>query len=204
MELKNLDPKIKYGLIGAVVLVALLCGTVLFSFLNSRAVSVSNTPSGPDSTEVGTETGEVEEEIAGAQASAALIKEYEKSSYKVVTLVPNPFGKFPGYEVLYVVTNRGINDDSCGGLYSAGSCYFFLESTYHNGPTAKYVTTWGGGPTGIGRESIKFIDVDTVRFTGTFGDAGVGILETWELNVRTGSSTRTSQVRTEAEDFSEF
>ncbi|MBY0110709.1 hypothetical protein K2Y00_01755 [Patescibacteria group bacterium] len=120
---------------------------------------------------------------------------YESSKFKVVSIVRNQFvSEFSTtthhYDGLYVVVERGINDSSCGP-YGPPTCYFFLESTWAYTPSIEYIGSYTGGP-GIDPDSLRFIDENTVFFTASSGDGGGGVFEKWNLDVRTGSTTRLS------------
>lgn len=100
-------------------------------------------------------------------------------------------------EALYVVTDRGTNDNGCGGAYSAGNCYFFLESTYYQGPVAKFVGSWGGNFTSMSK--VRFIDEHTVIFDAEAGDAGMSVEEVWSLDITIGSTSMLSRTVTDIE-----
>lgn len=84
----------------------------------------------------------------------------------------------------------------CG--YDNGPCYFFLQAYNANYPRIKYL----GSMDSVGvfkTDTVKFTSSSTFQFSTSFGDAGVGIHQVWEMNILTGSSTKISEERTEAD-----
>ncbi len=48
-------------------------------------------------------------------------------------------------------------------------------------------------------DTVKFTSTSTFQFNTSFGDAGVAIQQVWTMDILTGSSTKVSEQRTEAE-----
>lgn len=146
------------------------------------------------------ETILTEEQKAEAFNETLPIEEgYVKSKYKVVAIVDSPFergGTAPDSDkitgsTLYVVTYRGTNDYTCGGKHVPGECYFFLESTMADMPALTYVGKWSH--TIIDTKQISFIANDTVQFiTGEAEVGGDSYQHTWNLDLKTGSTTKVS------------
>ncbi len=151
------------------------------------------------------ETLLTEEQKAEMSNEKLDVKEgYLKSRYKVVAIVDSPFerngttpesDKITGSK-LYVVTTRGINDYTCGGKYTPSECYFFLEASYADIPDITYIGSWGG--TAIDPKQIRFTKNDVVEFASGDGDAGLSIEQVWDLDLKTGSTTRISSKETDS------
>jgi hypothetical protein len=117
-----------------------------------------------------------------------VISAYEKSGFKVSAIAHDTFSE--QHPDLYVVTNRGINDGGCGGMYSPGPCYFFLESQWAGVPPIRYIGTWSST---AGLDEIHFINDDTAEFKTSWGDAGASFEEVWRINIYSGSTTMISR-----------
>jgi hypothetical protein len=139
-----------------------------------------------------------------AMSETDIVKEYLASSFRVVAIVPNPFGKDASSSILYIVTERGTNDEGCGGMYTAGKCYFFLESNYYGVPPIQFIGTWGYSDStsflGGVYSKMHFRDANTFIFETAFGDAGAAVYETWALDIRTASTTLLSSKETDIYD----
>lgn len=124
-----------------------------------------------------------------AVTNGTIADQYADSRFKVVSVIPNPFGN---QSALYVVAERGVNDSGCGGAYGPRMCYFFLESTSYGVPPTQYIGSWGDHFAGIGND-IHFTDENTVMFNARGGDAGFAVSEIWKLDTKTGSTTMLSR-----------
>jgi len=115
---------------------------------------------------------------------------YLESEYRVVSVSTNPFYDTDEsrYDRLVIAAARGANDYICGGMYVPFNCYMFLESSYADVSTPKFVGVWNQGA--ITPDTIAFISPTEITFETTFGDAGYRYEAVWQLDLETGSSTR--------------
>lgn len=139
------------------------------------------------------------------------VAEYMESGFKVVAVVPNPF--YPPNRAaetlaekshaLHVVAERGINDYACGGMYVPSTCYFFLEASYYDTPDRTFIGAWKNDFAVLqardGSDAIRFVDANTIEFKAAGGDAGYGVVETWRLDLGTGTFTLLSKDETRLE-----
>ena len=174
--------------------IALVCSAFYFGIWYEKTVYIPNQK--PDLTETFISPQRILQEQIRDMTPEQLIKEYQQSKFKIVRIIPFPFSN-PHYDALYVVAARGINDSGCGSAYGSQTCYFFLESTYAEMPPMQYVGSWEDGIIGFGNG--KFKNEHTLSFTASGNDGGMGVYETWELNILTGSTTRFAHVVTDSQ-----
>ncbi|MBU1046095.1 hypothetical protein KJ616_03195 [Patescibacteria group bacterium] len=123
-----------------------------------------------------------------------------KSDYRVIKIIDNQDGKYS----LIVATKRSeiacgspddpsrcTDDNNCGSIYTARTCYFFLEPLYTYGanPETRFIATWEGGLDGLDKDSIEFKDDTTVIFNSYGGDSIFSVSKVLELNLETGEIT---------------
>jgi hypothetical protein len=121
---------------------------------------------------------------------ADLPSSYSSSTYRVVTVLQNPYySEESKYDSLVIVAPRGVNDHTCGGKYVPSNCYIFLESSYAYTPTPKFVGIWNSGL--IQPETVKFTSPTEVSIGVANGDGCFSYKAEWKYDLNTGSSTRT-------------
>lgn len=122
------------------------------------------------------------------------LTEYLLSNYRVVSVTENPYYSDESkYNNLVVVATRGVNDDSCGGMYGPPTCYIFLESNYYGIESPKFVGTWTSEGWSLRPETITFVSPTVINFNANVGDGGAYSKTVWELDLTTGSSTMISR-----------
>lgn len=132
---------------------------------------------------------------------AQLPDSYLASTFRVVAVADSPFGM----STLTVAAQRSDircgnpkrpskcgDDSSCGSIYQAETCYFFIEPGYVHGadPYPSLVGTWRSKRDQVDAllpRSLRFVEKQRVRFTSAGGDGGFGVKSTWELDLRTGA-----------------
>ncbi len=113
---------------------------------------------------------------------------YASTSYRTVAVLHNPY--YPDetkYDTVVIVAQRGINDYSCGGKYVPSKCYIFLESSYAETETPKFVGIWTDGA--INPKTLRFISPNEILIDTGFNDACINVKATSIYNLNTGSST---------------
>ena len=121
-----------------------------------------------------------------AELQDELANNYLSSKFRVLKIMKNPFN----HSFVFLATERPSINTGCGSIYTSPTCYFFIEpDNFYGAPEthlAAKLTNLGGLDF---YTSIKFVDVNRLRFTTVEGDAGYGIEQTWEVNLQTGGST---------------
>ena len=127
-----------------------------------------------------------------------LIHEYTTSSYRVISLIQNPYAPY----ILILVTERApigcgspdapsqcTDDTNCGSLYTSPTCYFFVEPKFVYGAESatRFVASWSGGL--IQLDSIHFLDAQSVEFHVEEGDYNIRIRGTYHLDTKSGEIT---------------
>lgn len=136
-----------------------------------------------------------------------LVQAFIDAPYRVVAVAQNPFAPYS-----LIVANararadcgsptqpqRCTADDTCGSIYTAPTCFFFVEPGFDVAadPDTRYVARWPNAPTlaGLMLDSLRFVDARTVEFRAVGGDGGYGVEEVWRLDVVTGATTMQSRV----------
>jgi hypothetical protein len=127
-----------------------------------------------------------------------LIHEYTTSSYRVISLIQNPYAPY----VLILVTERSpigcgspdapsrcTDDTNCGSLYTSPTCYFFVEPKFVNGADSatRFVASWSDGRVQL--DSIHFLEAQRVEFHVEEGDYNIRISSTYYLDTKSGEIT---------------
>jgi hypothetical protein len=113
---------------------------------------------------------------------------YLSSPYKVIRMISSERST----SILYIVIKKEKDResmDSCGGIYSAETCYFFLEPTYNaDASPLRYLGAWTSGTVAAIGPGTKFVFVDdqNVKFSINGGDGGASTEITENLNLQTG------------------
>ena len=98
---------------------------------------------------------------------------------------------------------RCTADETCGSLYTAHTCFFFLEPSFDAAadPVTRYVARWPEAPTlaGLVTDSFRFVDERTVEFRAAGGDGGYSVEEVWWLDLVTGAFALQSRVENTVE-----
>ncbi len=106
----------------------------------------------------------------------AVVKRFMQSPFRVLEVKKNPYGD----DYVVMASPRGYRDTSCGGVYTADACFFFLEKNTDNADlkafTPEFVGIYGGNGTSYDESSLKFVDKDTIQFAVSGGDAGEGVV----------------------------
>ena len=93
---------------------------------------------------------------------------------------------------------RCAADDTCGSLYTAPICFFFVEPAFDAAadPATRLVARWPDAPTlsALVTGSIRFIDARTVEFQAAGGDGAYSVQEVWWLDLVTGALALQSRV----------
>jgi len=136
-----------------------------------------------------------------------LVQAFIDAPYRVVAVAQNPFAPYS-----LIVANararadcgspaqpqRCTADDTCGSIYTAPTCFFFVEPSFDitADPATRLVARWPDEPTlaGFAPDSLRFIDARTVEFRAAGGDGGYGVEEVWWLDIVTGAVAMQSRV----------
>lgn len=136
-----------------------------------------------------------------------LVQSFIDAPYRVVAVAKSPFAPYS-----LIVANararadcgsptqpqRCTADDTCGSLYTAPTCFFFVEPSFDIAadPATRLVARWPDEPTlaGFAPDSLRFIDARTVEFRAAGGDGGYGVEEVWWLDIVTGAVAMQSRV----------
>ncbi len=136
-----------------------------------------------------------------------LVQAFIDAPYRVVAVAQNPFAPYS-----LIVANararadcgsptqpqRCTADDTCGSIYTAPTCFFFVEPGFDitADPATRLVARWPDAPTlaGLMLDSLRFVDAQTVEFRAVGGDGGYGVEEVWWLDMVTGVTTLQSRV----------
>ncbi len=143
-----------------------------------------------------------------AEANAQqLVQSFLDAPYRVVAVAKSPFAPYS----LIIANERApadcgsreqpqrcTNDETCGSLYTAPTCFFFLEPSFDVAadPATRYVARWPDAPTlaGLVPDSLRFIDARTVEFRAAGGDGDYSVEEVWWLDLVTGALALQSRV----------
>ncbi len=136
-----------------------------------------------------------------------LVQAFIDAPYRVVAVAQNPFAPYS-----LIVANararadcgsptqpqRCTADDTCGSIYTAPTCFFFVEPGFDitADPATRLVARWPDAPTlaGLMLDSLRFVDAQTVEFRAVGSDGGYGVEEVWWLDMVTGVTTLQSRV----------
>lgn len=150
---------------------------------------------------------------APVEASALdLVQAFVDAPFRVVTVAKSPLAPY----TLIVATERSAPecgsaaepqrctaDETCGSLYTAHTCFFFLEPSFDAAadPVTRYVARWPEAPTlaGLVTDSFRFVDERTVEFRAAGGDGGYSVEEVWWLDLVTGAFALQSRVENTVE-----
>ena len=143
-----------------------------------------------------------------AEANAQhLVQSFLDAPYRVVAVAKSPFAPYS----LIVANERApaecgsperpqrcTDDETCGSLYSAPTCFFFVEPSFDAAADAatRYVARWPEVPalSALVTDSLRFIDGRTVEFRAAGGDADHSVQEVWWLDLVTGALALQSRV----------
>jgi len=132
----------------------------------------------------------------------ALIQEFIAATFRVVSVTRNPYGpntlivaarRAPGGCGDPAAPVRCYPDETCGSLYTAATCYFFVEPTFEIGavPETRFIAAWPPHPgegsiAALQVESIRFLDAKTVEFKAAGADGPNVLNVTYRLDLETG------------------
>ncbi|MBP8948778.1 MAG: hypothetical protein KBG73_08040 [Candidatus Promineofilum sp.] len=136
-----------------------------------------------------------------------LVQSFIEAPYRVVAVAKSPFAPYS----LIVANERApadcgspdepqrcTADDTCGSLYTAPVCFFFVEPSFDAAadPATRYVARWPDAPTlsGLVTDSLRFVDARTVEFRAAGGDGAYAVQEVWWLDIVTGALALQSRV----------
>jgi hypothetical protein len=123
-----------------------------------------------------------------AQAKADVADSYLSSNFRVIKILKNPHSH--SFLVLATERDNNTNDSTCGSIYSAPTCYFFVEPDYYSDAPLTHLAAKLEKSGGLDYDTpITFTDADHIRFTTIEGDAGYGLERTWEVNLTSSTST---------------
>ncbi len=114
--------------------------------------------------------------------------EYSSSSYRVVSLIHNPYyPKESEFDSVVFLFSREVSDYRCGQKSRKEDCYYiFLQ--YGGSQPPKFVAAWNEGRISQ-PEAIKFISPREILIDVADGDGCVAFKGQWKVDVTTGSST---------------
>ena len=138
-----------------------------------------------------------------------LVQAFIDAPYRVVAVARSPFAPYS----LIVANERApadcgspddpqrcTADDTCGSLYTAPTCFFFVEPSFDVAadPATRYVARWPDAPTlsGLVTDSLRFVDARTVEFRAAGGDGAYSVQEVWWLDIVPGALALQSRVET--------
>ncbi len=121
------------------------------------------------------------------------LSNYLNGKYRTIKIIENA-SESSQYLITATERTGDYKEEACGSIYTARKCDFFLETSYSSDSVPpkdiKYVGSWKGSLDGLDLSSImKFINRDIVQFTASGGDGGICELNTYNLNLTTGSTT---------------
>lgn len=127
-----------------------------------------------------------DEDVARVQRGVA--DSYLSSKFRVLQVVRNWHDS--SFVVLATERDKNTNDTGCGSVYTAPTCYFFIEPDYVAGAPETHLAAKLVRSGGIYFNTpLEFVDAERLRFQTREGDAGSAIERTWEVNLKTGTST---------------
>lgn len=184
--LKKVTPSSKYLAVALLVLLPFFGGYIGYQFVPAKIIEKVERIEVPKYIPVEIPGTDNQKELI---APTDLPTTYAASGYRVVSVVQNPFySEESKYDTLVVATPRGVNDYTCGGRYVPSHCYLFLESSYADIPTPKFVGTWSNDAIS---GDITFVTPTVIEITTGNGDAGYSHIAKWLLDLETGSTTKT-------------
>ena len=141
-----------------------------------------------------------------------LVQAFIDAPYRVVAIANSPLAPY----TLIVANERSrpecgspeqpqrcAADETCGSIYTAPTCFFFLEPRCDVAadPDTRYVARWPETPTldGLVTDSFRFVDERTVEFRAAGGDGGYSVEEVWWLDLVTGALALQSRVENTTE-----
>jgi len=147
------------------------------------------------------------------EASALdLVQAFVEAPFRVVAVAPSSLAPY----TLIVASERSAPDcgsaqqpqrctadETCGSIYTARTCYFFLEPAFDAAadPATRYVGRWPETPAlaALITGSFRFVDERTVEFRAAGGDGGYSVEEVWWLDLVTGAVALQSRVENSSE-----
>lgn len=141
-----------------------------------------------------------------------LVRAFLEAPYRVVAVARNPLAPY----TLIVASERSplecgsaeepqrcTADETCGSLYTAPTCFFFVEPSFDVAadPHTRFVARWPETPTlsALATDSFRFVDERTVEFRAAGGDGGYSVEEVWWLDLVTGALALQSRVENSVE-----
>lgn len=135
-----------------------------------------------------------------------LVQSFVESPYRVIAIARNPHTPNS-----LVVANRRArttcgtaerprrctDDDSCGSLTTAPTCFFFVEPHFDApDPLPRFVARWPEEPAlaALVPDSIRFINARTVEFRAEGSDDDLTVAEVWWLDLVTGAVALQGQI----------
>lgn len=126
-----------------------------------------------------------------------VVSSYLSSPLRVLTVIKNPF---TGYYLTIATPRQKYdcdgpceNDESCGGMYNGGSCFFFEEPGYvYQAKPPRFIDSFMSPNAGtVQLDTIRFIDEDIIEFSSFHGDGGYSNNTTYQMNLTTGKTITT-------------
>lgn len=203
-SLKKVTPLSKYLAMVLFIILPFLGGWIGYTYAPEKIVvhevvvspakeSLSSNASemkGLSAMEIEEATSLTEEEVNKRTNEA--IQGYLNQRLGTVAVLETPI---PSVQIAIAAAREG--SVYCG--YDNGPCHFFLQAYNADYPKIKYL----GSVDSVGvfkNDTVKFTSTSTFQFSTSFGDAGVGITQLWSMDILTGSSTKISEQRTEAQE----
>jgi hypothetical protein len=90
---------------------------------------------------------------------------------------------------------RCTDDAQCGSIYTAPTCFFFLEPEFvaEVDPLPRFVGQWQGGLDGLVLNSLVLTSEGKLQFESRGGDGACSVQATWELDTATAVVTELSR-----------